>query len=224
MGHEWPSRPKGRAGWQLPPCRAFKPFPPLLRPFKAESAFKISPAIESQAMSSESPSAESAPSQSRRVAVRALMILVTITVVLASATAIFLFTRPSYAGEWVGPGNVQGSGSPNAVVASLTLEQNLLGSISGSGSICVAKGTKLTRVPVSVDGRLSGSTANLTLHARGAGASVIPATLVVQGSLNEGQLTISAGEPTFLLLTLQHGSASDFNAACNQLIQPASGN
>lgn len=175
-------------------------------------------------MSSESPSAESAPSQSRRVAVRALMILAAVTVVLATATAIFLFTRPSYAGEWVGPGNVQGSGSPNAVVASLELEQNLLGGISGSGNICVATGNSLTRIPTSVDGRLSGSTANLTLHAHGEEASVIPTTLAVQGSLDEGQLTLSAGEPAFLLLTLQHGSASDFNAACNQLIQPASGN
>jgi hypothetical protein len=46
----------------------------------------------------------------------------------------------------------------------------------------------------------------------------------MQGTLNEDQLTLSAGEPAFLLLTLQHGSASDFNAACNQLIQPALGN
>src|SRR5690348_7816838 len=175
-------------------------------------------------MSSVSPSTESAPDKSRRVAVRALLILVIITVVLAAVTAVYLFTRPSYAGEWVGPGNVQGLGSPNAVVASLTLEQNLLGGISGTGSICAATGNTLTRIPVSVDGHLSGSTANLTLHAHGGDATVIPTTLAIQGTLDQGQLTLSAGEPAFLLLTLQHGSASDFNAACNQLIQPASGN
>lgn len=171
-------------------------------------------------MSSVSPSAESAPDRSRRIAVRALLVLVAITVVLAAATAVYLFTRPSYAGDWVGPGNVQGAGSPNAVVASLMLGQNLLGGVSGSGSICVAEGNTLTRVPVSVDGHLSGSTAILTLHARW----VFPATLVVQGSLSHEQLTLSAGEPAFLLLTLQHGSASDFSAACNQLIQSASRN
>ena len=171
-------------------------------------------------MSSVSPSAKSAPDRSRKVAVRALMILAVITVVLATATAVYLFTRPSYAGQWVGPGNVQAAGSPNAVVASLTLGQNLLGGISGSGSVCVAEGNTLTRVPVSVDGHLSGSTAILSLHLRW----VFPATLAVQGSLNEGQLTLSGGEPAFLLLTLQHGGASDFSAACNQLIQPASGN
>jgi hypothetical protein len=174
-------------------------------------------------MSSASPSTESAPDTSRKMAVRALIILVIITVVLAAITAVYIFSRPSYAGEWVGPGNVQGSGSPNAVVASLTLEQNLLGGISGSGSVCAATGSTLARVPVTVDGRLSGSTASLTLHAHGGSASVIPATLAVQGNLNQGQLTISAGEPAFLLLTLQQGNASDFNAACNQLIQPASG-
>jgi hypothetical protein len=175
-------------------------------------------------MSSASPSAESAPDQSRRIAVRVLLILVAITVVLAAVTVVYLVTRPSYAGEWVGPGNVQGSGSPNAVVASLTLEQNLLGSISGTGSICAATGNTLTRIPVSVEGHLSGSTAILTLHAHGGDATVIPAALAVQGTLNQGQLTLNAGEPAFLLLTLQHGSVSDFNAACNQLIQPASGN
>src|SRR6185437_8371875 len=175
-------------------------------------------------MSSVSPSAESAPDKSRKIAVRVLLILVTITVVLAAVTAVYLFTRPSYAGDWVGPGNVQGSGNPNAVVASLALEQNLLGSISGTGSVCTATGNTLTRIPVSVDGHLSGSTASLTLHARVGDATIIPATLAVQGTLNQGQLTLSAGEPAFLLLTLQHGSASDFNAACNQLIQSASGN
>ena len=175
-------------------------------------------------MSSASPSVESAPDRSRRIAVRVLLVLMAITVVLAAATAVYLFTRPSYAGEWVGPGNVQGSDSPNAVVASLTLEQNLLGGVSGSGSICAATGNTLTRVPVNVDGRLSGSSANLTLHARGGDTSVIPATLAVQGTLSHEQLTLSAGEPAFLLLTLQHGSASDFTAACNQLVQPASGN
>ena len=174
-------------------------------------------------MSSVSPSAESAVNRPRRAAVRVLVILVIITVVLAAATAVYLFTRPSYAGEWVGPGNMQGSGSPNAVVASLALEQNLLGGISGSGSFCAAIGNTPTRVPVSVDGRLSGSSANLTLHTRGGDTAGIPATLAVQGALSQGQLTLSAGEPAFLLLTLQHGSASDFTAACNQLIQPSSG-
>ncbi|HEY1388259.1 MAG TPA: hypothetical protein VGF38_06905 [Ktedonobacterales bacterium] len=173
--------------------------------------------------SSVSPPAERAPDKSRRIAVRALLVLVAITVVLAVATSIYLFSRPSYAGEWVGPGNAQGSGSPNAVVASLTLEQNLLGGISGSGNFCAATGNTLTRIPVSVDGRLSGSIAILALHARGGDTSVIPATLAVQGTLNQGQLTLSAGEPAFLLLTLQHGGASDFDTACNQLIQPASG-
>jgi hypothetical protein len=175
-------------------------------------------------MSSVSPSAEGAPEKSRRIAVRVLIILVIITVVLAVVTAVYLFTRPSYAGTWVGPGNFQGAGSPNAVVVSLTLEQNLLGDISGIGSICAATDNTLKRVPVSVDGRLSGSSANLTLHVRGGDTSVIPATLAVQGNLSQGQLPLSAGEPAFLLLTLQHGSANDFNAACNQLIQPASGN
>jgi hypothetical protein len=175
-------------------------------------------------MSSASPSAKSAPDRSQKVAVRALLVLVAITVVLAAVTAVYLFTRPSYAGEWVGPGNVQGSGSPNAVVASLTVEQNLLGGVSGSGSICAAPGNTLTRIQVSVEGRLSGSTASLTLHTHGGDASVMPAALTMQGTLNEDQLTLSAGEPAFLLLTLQHGSASDFNAACNQLIQPALGN
>ncbi len=162
-----------------------------------------------------------APDRARRIAVRALLILAAITVVLAAATGVFLFTRPSYAGEWVGPGNAQGSDSPNAVVVSLTLEQNPLGNISGTGSICAATGNTLTRILVSVTGNLSGSTANLTLYTRERDETVMPATLAVQGTISQGQLTLSAGEPAFLLLTLQHGSASDFNAACNQLIQPA---
>jgi hypothetical protein len=149
------------------------------------------------------------------------VILVVITVVLAALTVVYLLSRPSYAGTWVGPGNVQGPGSPNAIVASLTLEQNLLGSISGMGSVCAASGSTLTHIPVRVDGSLSGSSANLTLQAQGGDGSIIPTTLTVQGTLSQGQLTLSAGEPASLLLTMQPGSASDFSAACNQLIQPA---
>ncbi len=173
-------------------------------------------------MSSTSPKAN-APDPSRRIAVRALLILVAITVVLAAITAIYLITRPSYAGEWVGPGNVQGAGSPNAVIASLTLEQNPLGGITGTGKVCVATGATLAQIPVRVDGNLSGSSAKLTLRTSGADTNILPASLLVEGVLNEGQLTLSASEPAFLLLTLQRGGASDFAAAGNALIQPASG-
>lgn len=174
---------------------------------------------------SSTPTVDSAANQSRRIAVRALLILVAITVALAAVTAVYLFTRPSYAGAWVGPGNVQGTGEPHAVVASLSLEQNLLGGISGTGKVCVASGGTLTQIPVSVDGNLSGSSASLTLHtnASGGGASILPASLLVQGALSQGQLTLSAGEPAFMLLTMQHGSANDFTTACQQLTQPASG-
>jgi hypothetical protein len=172
---------------------------------------------------SSTPTVDSATNQSRRIAVRALLILVAITVALAAVTAVYLFTRPSYAGTWVGPGNVQGTGEPHAVVASLSLEQNLLGGISGTGKVCAATGSALTQIPVNVDGNLSGSSASLTLHTSGGGASILPASLLVQGALSQGQLTLSAGEPAFMLLTMQHGSANDFTAACQQLTQPASG-
>jgi hypothetical protein len=175
-------------------------------------------------MSSVSPSAESAPDRSRRIAVRALLVLVAITVVLAAATAVYLFTRPSYAGDWVGPGNFQGAGEPVEFVVMLSLDQNPLGGINGVGTLCAAQNGAPARAPITVSGKVSGSSANLTFSVGGRELSAFPATLVVQGSLSHEQLTLSAGEPAFLLLTLQHGSASDFSAACNQLIQSASRN
>ncbi len=58
---------------------------------------------------SRAPSVENTANPSRRVAIRALLILVAITVVLAAATAVHLFTRPTpYSGNWVGPGNFPG--------------------------------------------------------------------------------------------------------------------
>jgi hypothetical protein len=174
-------------------------------------------------MSSVSPSAESAPDKSRRIAVRALMILAAITVVLAAVTAVYLFTRPSYAGTWVGPGNFQGAGEPVEFGVVLSLDQNPLGGIKGAGTLCAVQSGAPARAPITLSGSVSGSSANLTFSVGGRELSAFPMALVAHASLSQGQLTISAGEPAFLLLTLQHGSASDFNAACNQLIQPPSG-
>ncbi len=50
---------------------------------------------------------------------------------------------------------------------------------------------------------------------------IFPATLAVQGTLDQEQFTLSAESPAHLLLTMQHGSMSAFTAACDQLIQPA---
>jgi len=175
-------------------------------------------------MSSVSPSAEGAPEKSRRIAVRVLIILVIITVVLAVVTAVYLFTRPSYAGTWVGPGNFQGAGEPVEFVVMLSLDQNPLGGIKGVGTLCAAQNGTPARAPITVSGRVSGSSANLTFSVSGRELSAFPVALATHASLSQGQLTLSAGEPAFLLLTLQHGSASDFTAACNQLIQSASGN
>lgn len=169
------------------------------------------------------PSAGDSADRSRRIAFRALLILVVITLIAAVATGVLLFTRPSYAGMWVGPGNVQGSGDPNAIVASLALVQNLFGGISGTGTVCAASGSTLIQIPVNVEGNLSGGSANLTLHAVEHGTAILPATLATEGNLSQGQLTLSADSPAHLLLTLQHGRTSDFTAACNQLLQPASG-
>lgn len=173
---------------------------------------------------STTPTATSAPDHSRRIAIRALLILVAITVVLAIATGVYLFTRPSYAGTWVGPGVVQGTGDPNAIVVSLSLEQNPLGGINGTGTLCAATSGSLTRIPLTASGNLSGSSASLTLRASEGDTAIFPQALTAEGNLGEeGQLTLTAESPAHLLLTLQHGSASDFSAACNQLIQPASG-
>ena len=161
---------------------------------------------------------------SRRTAIRALLILIAITIVLAGFTGVYLFTRPSYAGEWVGPGNVQqGDGDPDAIVASLSLAQNPLGGISGTGTVCAVSSGSLTQIPVSVEGNLTGSLATLTLHASGSDTTIFPTTLTADGALDQGQLTLNAESPAHLLLTLQHGDASDFTTECNQLTQPASG-
>jgi len=175
-------------------------------------------------MSSASSSAESVPDRPRRIAVRVLLILVAITVVLAAATAVYLFTRPSYAGTWVGPGNFQGAGEPVEFVVMLSLDQNPLGGIKGVGTLCAAQSSAPARAPITVSGSVTGSSANLTFSVGGRELSAFPVALATHASLDHEQLTLSAGEPTFLLLTLQHGSASDFTAACNQLVQPASGN
>lgn len=173
---------------------------------------------------SRAPSVENTTDPSRRIALRALLILVAITVVLAAATAVYLFTRPTpYSGNWVGPGNIQGSGDPYAVVASLSLEQNVFGGISGTGALCVAKGGTLAHIPLTVSGNLAGSSADLTLNANAGDTRIFPATLAVQGTLDQGQFTLSAESPAHLLLTMQHGSTRDFTAACNQLIQPTPG-
>ena len=175
-------------------------------------------------MSSSPPTANTRNTRdpSRRLAVRALLILVAITVVLAIVTGVVLFTRPSYAGAWVGPGNYQGSGDPYAVVALLTLEQNPLGGVSGTGTICAATGNTPTptQTAVTVSGDLSGSNANLTLRSVAGGSALFPNALTADGTLDQNQLTLSAESPAHLLLTLQRGSQSDFTAACDQLTQP----
>ncbi|MGE5335350.1 MAG: hypothetical protein ACM3N4_11665 [Nitrososphaerota archaeon] len=175
-------------------------------------------------MSSTTPTNKSAPDRSRRIAVIALLILVAITVVLAVVTGIYLFTRPSYAGAWVGPGVVQSTGDPNPIVVSLTLNQNPLGGISGSGTLCTtASDGALTRIPLTASGNLTGSSASVTLRATGGDTAIFPGTLTAQGELSQGQLTLSAESPAHLLLTLQPGSTSDFSAACDQLVQPTPG-
>ena len=157
---------------------------------------------------------------SRRLAVRALLILVAITVVLAVVAVAVLFTRPSYAGTWVGPGNYQGSGDPYAVAALLTLEQNPLGGVSGTGTICAETGGTVTQTQVTVSGNNSGSTASLTLRPAPGDTALFPDALTAEGTLDQGQLTLSAESPAHLLLTLQHGGQSEFSAACAQLAQP----
>jgi hypothetical protein len=166
---------------------------------------------------SRAPSVEDTANPSRRVALRALLILVAITVVLAAATAIYLFTRPTpYSGNWVGPGNFQGSGDPYAIEMYLSLEQKPFGGISGTGTLCVATGGTIAHIPLMVSGNLAGSSADLTLHASAGDAPISPATLAVQGMLDQGQLTLSAESPAHLLLTMQHGSMRDFTVACGQ--------
>lgn len=172
---------------------------------------------------SSSRSVAEAPDQSRRIAVRVLLILVAITVVLAAVTAVYIFTRPSYAGTWVGPGNFQGTGEPVEFVVMLSLDQNPLGGIKGTGTLCAAQSGAPARAPITVSGSVTGSSANLTFSVDGRELSVFPTALATYASLSQDQLTLSAGEPAFLLITLQPGSASDFSAACNQLIHPASG-
>lgn len=155
---------------------------------------------------------------------RVLFVLVAITVVLATATAVYLFTRPSYGGEWVGPGNFQGAGEPVEFIVMLSLDQNPLGSIKGVGTLCATQSGAPARAPITVSGSVSGSSANLTFSVGGRELSTFPVALATHASLSQGQLTLSAGEPAFLLVTLQHGATSDFNAACNELVAPASGN
>ncbi len=168
---------------------------------------------------SSTPTTSNPTDQSRRTAVRALMILVAITVVLAVLTGVYLFTRPSFAGNWVGPGNVQGTGDPQAVVISLRLVQNPLGGISGTGTVCAATNGTVAQLPLTVSGNLSGSSANLTLNAIGNNPDIFPPTLAANGTLSQRQITLTATAPAHLLVTLQPGTASDFNAECQQLLQ-----
>lgn len=157
---------------------------------------------------------------SRRLAVRALLILVAITVLVAVGAVAVLFMRPTYAGTWVGPGNYQGSGDPYAVVGMLILEQNPFGGVSGTGTICADTGGTPTQTAVTVSGNLSGSDASLTLRPVTGSSAFFPAALNAESALDQDQLTLSAESPAHLLLTLQHGSRDDFTTACNQLTQP----
>lgn len=156
----------------------------------------------------------------RRLAIRTLLILVAVTVVVAVVAVAVLFTRPSYADTWVGPGNYQGSGDPYAVVGMLILEQNPFGGVSGTGTICADTSGTPTQTAVAVSGNLSGSDASLTLRPATGSSAFFPASLNAGGALDQGQLTLSAESPAHLLLTLQYGSRDDFTTACNQLAQP----
>ncbi len=96
----------------------------------------------------------------------------------------------------------------------------LFGSISGTGTLCIAIGSTLAHIPLTVSGNLAGSSADLTLSGSTGDTPILPTTIAIQGMLDQGQFTLSAESPAHLLLTMQRGGMSAFTAACGQLVQP----
>jgi hypothetical protein len=143
-----------------------------------------------------------------------------LAVAIVIATVIFVSTRASVAGNWYGPGNIEGTSAPVAVAAYMQLSQQLTGSVSGSGQLCVRTVQGVIQMPVTITGSISGSSVKLTVHitASGTTAAGVPlaSTLELQGALADGGLTLSGTSPPGVL-TLQQGSQSDYATACTNL-------
>jgi hypothetical protein len=137
------------------------------------------------------------------------------------AAVIYVLTRPSVAGNWVGPGNFQGGNDASvAIAAYMRLEQQFGGAISGTGELCANSAQGIVQEPVDISGSMSGSSVQLALHTKAsAPASTslpLAAALELSGTLVDGELTLSGSSPPGVL-TLQQGSQSDYTAACGNL-------
>lgn len=143
-----------------------------------------------------------------------------LAVAVVIAAVIYVLTRTSVSGNWYGPGNIEGTSAPVAIAAYMQLSQQLTGSVSGSGKLCVRSAQGIIQVPVTITGSLSGSNVKLTarMSASDPAATSVPlaSTLEMQGTLAEGTLTLSGTSPPGVL-TLQQGSQSDYETACTNL-------
>ncbi|HEV8194439.1 MAG TPA: hypothetical protein VGP82_23555 [Ktedonobacterales bacterium] len=143
-----------------------------------------------------------------------------LAVAIVIAAIIFAVTRTSVAGNWYGPGNIEGTNTPVAVAAYMQLSQQLTGSVSGSGQLCVRDAQGVIQTPVTVAGSISGASLKLTvrMNASGAATASVPlaSILEMQGTLADGTLTLSGVSPPGVL-TLQQGSQSDYATACTNL-------
>lgn len=143
-----------------------------------------------------------------------------LVVAIIIATVIFVLTRASVAGKWYGPGNIEGTSAPVALAAYMELSQQITGSLSGSGQLCMQTASGVTQTPFTITGNISGSSVKLTfqLSAASAGPTGIPLakTLNLQGTLSDGALTLSGSSPPGLL-TLQKGNQTDYDHTCINL-------
>lgn len=131
------------------------------------------------------------------------------------AAIIFAVTRTSISGNWYGPGNFEGANSTVAAATYFQLSQQITGSISGSGQMCIRSAQGIIQAPVTIEGNISGSTVKLTVHLN---SSSLPLanTLEMQGALADGTITLSGTAPPGLL-TIQQGSQVDYTNACTNL-------
>jgi hypothetical protein len=143
-----------------------------------------------------------------------------LVVAVIIASVIFVLTRASVAGKWYGPGNIEGTTAPVALAAYMELSQQITGSLSGSGQLCMQTASGVAQTLFTITGNTSGSSVKLTLQlsAASAGPTGIPLakTLNLHGTLSDGGLTLSGFSPPGLL-ALQKGDQTDYDETCINL-------
>ena len=172
---------------------------------------------------SSSPPATPTRASSRRLAIRALVILVTITVVGTLASGSYGFTRTApYVGNWLGRGHVQGMHGSVAIEIYLTLNHSPLG-ITGAGRVCGlpsspendAATSTLYIFPVTVEGHIFDEATSFTMYSYE--QEILPPEFNVHSTLEQEKLVLSSAPEQHLSLTMLHGTLGDFYFTCDGL-------